>query len=369
MSTGRVTRAVWDARAAAVGISWVGDEPVSTYPPKAKRRARCLTCAHEWDAYPASIQQGRGCPECSRPLRGARRLTPEEWDRRAAAVGVEWTGERPRRTSDKRPARCLSCGCEWEANPANIAIGRTGCPTCAKQARADGRAYSRDEWDERAAAVGVEWIGDEPVRTTSTRRARCLTCGCEWDARPKAIYGGHGCPSCAGNAPRDRAVWDERAAAVGVEWIGDEAIRGHTPRRARCLACAHEWDVLPGNVRKGQGCPVCAPGGLDPTAPSSVYLVALLDRGLVKVGVMNRDTQNDRLRTHARRGWELVARWDVADGREALRVESAVLDWWRESGAVFATSDEVPAGDGYTEAAHGVDVPAALAYVEGLLRG
>ena len=49
-------------------------------------------------------------------------------------------------------------------------------------------------------------------------------------------------------------------------------------------------------------------------------------------------------------------------------VEKAVLAWWRERGATFASRDQVPAGDGYTETVHIglVDVPDTIRYIGGL---
>src|SRR5271167_616965 len=120
--------------------------------------------------------------------------------------------------------------------------------------------------------------------------------------------------------------------------------------------------VAPDKVQGGQGCPQCAVYGFDPADPSVVYLIALADRGIIKIGVMN--AGGDRINKHRSRGWALVDQWTTDDGHKALDLERAVKTWWRDQGAVFCERGEVPVGDGYTECVHteNVDVPGTLAY-------
>lgn len=79
----------------------------------------------------ACQSKGRGCPACANLTRGAERLTPEEWDRRAAAGGMEWVDERPELIGDKRLARCLDCATEWLAYSVRVPrliLGSDGSP-------------------------------------------------------------------------------------------------------------------------------------------------------------------------------------------------------------------------------------------------
>ncbi len=194
--------------------------------------------------------------------------------------------------------------------------------------------------------------------------ARCLTCGYEWKVVPASIYVGTGCPRCAGRTVT-WAEWDARAAAVGIEWLG-EISNSTTKVPARCLGCGYEWQVASDKVQGGQGCPQCAVYGFDPADPSIVYLIAIPDQGIMTIGVLN--AGGDRIAKHRSRGWELVRTWATDDGHQALDLGAAVLSWWRDQGATFATRDEVPAGDGFTESVHVgvVDITSTMAYVERL---
>jgi predicted nucleic acid-binding Zn-ribbon protein len=357
----RVSREEWDRRAAALGVEWVGEEPVMALSPHA---ARCLACGHLWHPRPGNVTQGRGCPKCARRRQGRERLGSQEWDRRAAEVGIEWKDQPPELVGDKRLARCLSCATEWLADSRVVARRARGCLSCRYQAVADSLKLPRDEWDRRAGAAGIEWVGDGPVWAMRKREARCPTCGHEWRAMPDAVRLGVGCPACAPNAPVSREEWDRRAAAVGVEWVGEEPFSSAEPHPARCLACGWEFSPRPSNVGSGQGCPACAPRGFDPVAPATIYLIRHDAGPFMKVGITGADP-GTRLTVHGRRGWEMLGTWAIPVGRDAVRIERLVVAWWRKRGATRCTRDEVPDGDGWTEAVHigRVDEPATIAYI------
>ena len=50
----------------------------------------------------------------------------------------------------------------------------------------------------------------------------------------------------------------------------------------------------------------------------------------LKIGISSTVTKVDRIETHAKNGWELIARWDVETAFVAETIEQEVLNWWRE---------------------------------------
>lgn len=412
----RVSREEWDRRAAAVGIEWVGDEPIYS---GQRREAQCLTCGHRWQAWPANARQGQGCKRCAD---NGRRRSSDEWDRRAAGVGIEWTGNAPVTSNIRHPARCLTCGHKWEVQPSSVSQGH-GCPVCAGNAPIDHDEWLRrasevgiewvdatpessmsltgarclscgyewsawpihvgrgvgcarcaqrsqrldaEAWHERAARAGIEWVAGSPQSSRQKHLARCLTCHYEWDAWPTSVAQGSGCPSCAGVAPVPRKEWDRRAAAVGVAWTSNPP-KGMLHRAAvRCLSCGYEYETTGTNVSNGAGCAACAQHGFDPSQPASVYLLRHDQRLLMKVGVTKTDSRH-RLNSHKWRGWEQIATWPVPLGRDALAIEKSVLEWWSASGARQCRRQDVPGGDGWTEAVHigtSADEPRTIAFIE-----
>lgn len=121
-----------------------------------------------------------------RPM-SPRRVTQEEWDRRAEAQGLRWL-DAVKGADIKTQAACLTCGYEWDGLPANVARG-SGCPQCA-------RRLSQDEWDQRAQAQGLRWL-DEVKGAHVKTPATCLTCGYGWEVTPDHVANGTGCPACA----------------------------------------------------------------------------------------------------------------------------------------------------------------------------
>ena len=199
--------------------------------------------------------------------------------------------------------------------------------------------------------------------------ARCLKCGYEWDAWPSSVAQGSGCPSCGGVAPVSRDEWDRRAAAAGIEWITGPP-KGTTHRApARCLTCGYEYEPTGMNVSNGAGCAACAQKGFDPAAPGTVYLIRHDDGPYIKVGITGPDPSR-RLTSHGLNGWEVLGTWPIPVGRDAEVIERAVIAWWKQSGATRCKRDELPEGQGWTEAVHiteAADEPRTLAYIEELV--
>jgi len=188
----------------------------------------------------------------SRP--GMSRISQDEWDRCAAAVGIEWL-EPVRNESTNNLARCLNCGREWKASPHHVSRGQR-CAQCAR------KIATQADWDRRGAEVGLAWHA--PVAASAVKTpARCLTCGHEWSPFPHAVASGQGCPRCAGNLPLGQPEWDQRAASVGIEWV-DPVVGIGTTSRARCLTCDHVWATWPGNVSKGPRLPGVRGSNRDP---------------------------------------------------------------------------------------------------------
>ena len=349
-----LSREEWNRRAAQLGLEWVGDERVLA---NTKHSARCVACGHEWVTKPSNSSN---CPSCSRI---AQRLTPEEWRSRATAVGLEWIDEPPMLYTQHAAARCLACGYEYDANAGSVSSGG-GCPSCAGVA-----PLTREEWNRRASAMDLEWIGNPPSRGAQHAIARCLVCGHEYETSGNNVAKGRRCPACAPNAPVAREEWDRRATAMGFEWIGGAPVASHAKHAIRCLTCGDEYEVKPYSVSNGHGCRSCAPHGFAPALPALVYLLRHEQGPLMKVGVTEARTDT-RLRLHGRRGWERIATWPVPFGRDALAIEKEVVGWWRAAGANPCTREDVPDGHGWTEAVHitaAADEPRTIASIEELV--
>lgn len=335
-----VAQETWDERALEAGLSWV--RPVTGA--RVKTEAECLSCGNRWNAIPYAVKAGSGCPECGISKRAAAKRIPQEvWDKRAAALELEWLEPV---TSGAKPTqcRCLNCGLVTAKRPNGVGAGK-GCSRCAGNAQ-----VPQEEWDRRAAAVKLQWL--EPVTTNGVKTlAECLKCSHTWSIAPSDVQQGQACPECARKKKGQYQVlpqseWQRRAAAVGLKWLEPVKHSG-TPTMALCLECGNKWPKSPDGVTSGSGCPNCASTGFDYSAPSTVYLLVNQD-GIAKVGITGQGrVRRLRLNKLALQGFELERVWEFDSGADARTVEKETHRRWRlEDGLPPA----IPAGtEGYTE--------------------
>ena len=94
--------------------------------------------------------------------------------------------------------RCKTCGYEWEVKAYNLLRG-TGCPKC----NITNRTKTREQFvrEVRVISPSIE-VNGEYVNTHTPIACRCGVCGYEWNPCPSVLLKGHGCPKCAGNAPK-----------------------------------------------------------------------------------------------------------------------------------------------------------------------
>jgi hypothetical protein len=341
----KITQKEWDERAAQRGCRWL-EEVVHA---RKKTKAECIKYGHQFLKDPGKISTSKGCPVCAR--KNAPRnipLTQEECDRRAAKLGLEWT-EPYTGQGVNTGIRCKTCSHEWKARPGNVFIGHK-CPMCAHNA-----PVSLEEWDRRAFAVGVKWIG--PYVNNRTHRAlECLTCKYQWSAQPSHIqFDETGCPSCAGNLPVPQEIRDEQIAQVGAKWL-ELCGTVHEKCPAQCLSCDHIWEPTPGDVNtQKSGCPRCARKGFNKTVASRLYLIKN-GENIGKVGITNNDTKMDRVARFNQLGWETVKIWHFDIGQKAYDAEQETIRWCREDMNVPpAYEDYIPNAKGVNGASETFD--------------
>ena len=354
-----------------------------------------------------------------------KRITQEEWDRRASSVSIQWLEEVGGANSKTR-ARCLRCGYEFLATPSVItrasAAGRDrSCRKCkttkdvskeewekrATRSRVDlvedvkrsdvpvtvrckvcretfstyprsltdgkgcrklqcgGWEPQQEDWDARIASVGARWLA--PVgRALEPVPAECLKCGLKWKPAPSDVNKGSGCPKCGGNFTTTQD-WEERAEESGVELLEDPVGKRPGKVQVRCKSCGLEWAVDPTSLWRGNGCPRCADFGFDHSGQTLLYLIRSGPVG--KIGVTNDspDQPSMRLREHAQKGFEPVAVWRFETGTEALTVEDVVLNWWRNDLKLDPVAAEV-AGSTETVRLDEVSVEEIIKFVQTNIR-
>ena len=92
---------------------------------------------------------------------------------------------------------------------------------------------------------------------------KCKKCGHLWSPVANSLVQGHGCPICAA---KERGVllrktpvqFKEELQNVNKNSLLLAPYSSYAKRvPCSCRICQHEWLALPGNLLKGNGCPIC----------------------------------------------------------------------------------------------------------------
>ncbi|MED1404899.1 zinc-ribbon domain-containing protein [Bacillus mycoides] len=165
----------------------------------------------------------------------------------------------------KAKHKCTVCKHEWDVLCVNILKG-IGCPKCActnsgKKRRKTHEQYEKEICEIHGGKISV--VGKYEVDRKKTKH-KCNECFHEWDVQPNSILNGSGCPKCADdNANIEKRkthkqyVTELKEKHSGKIDIIDKYISSQQKIKHKCNICNNEWDVIPNNLLKGQGCPVC----------------------------------------------------------------------------------------------------------------
>ena len=159
---------------------------------------KCMIDGFCWDASPANILAGKGCPECKRTkLQNSKLKLHEKYVEEAKQVNpnIVVLGKY---VGNRTPIlhKCTIDGYVWNASPGNILKG-CGCPKCGIESRKILRTKSHNDYIAEVFNINpnVEVV-DLYVDAETKIRHRCKIDGHEWYVLPSNILSGHGCPIC-----------------------------------------------------------------------------------------------------------------------------------------------------------------------------
>jgi hypothetical protein len=162
--------------------------------------------------------------------------------------------------------------------------------------------------------------------------------GHTWQARPDSVLGGSGCPECT-NTKFTKEIINAKLESRGIKI--DEYKNALSHSTFRCSK-NHTWVTKPSVVLGGSGCPTCADYGFSPDKPAWIYV--LIFSNFIKYGITN--NLKSRFRTHLlKNGKFKVAKIKSYDnGHCAKTLENQIKKIF---GGHYATKEQCP--DGYTE--------------------
>jgi len=318
---------------------------------------KCRRCGHEYPKKGCERVQGKGCGCCSNQY-----VVPGINDMATThpSLAEECLDDPTKHiagTTKTLRWKCRKCGHEYPKSGCQRVFGyRCGCCT---------NSYVVVGINDMATTrpdMARELLGD-PTKyvagTHSLLRWRCGVCGYKWPAtgaqrsRLKA-----GCRCCSNKIVvpgiNDMATTHPDLAK---ECLSDP--KAHIAGTSKtldwkCCKCGKEWPATGANrasKKNACGCPNCTKYGHNQSKPSFVYLICR--PGQIQYGIMN--TWTNRLKQHARKGWELLDKIEVT-GRKARSLETKIKQTLRAKGIPTGREAFREKFEGSTEAFQEVDL-------------
>ena len=221
---------------------------------------------------------------------------------------------------------------------------------------------------ETHPAIAAEWhpklngdLTPDKVSSGSSKKVWWIDkYGHEWESTINHRLQGRNCPYCSGNKLLlGFNDLQSRHPALAAEWhptkngdLKPSSIHGGQPRSYWWLgACGHEWKQLLTSRTLGSGCPTCSIGGFRTTEPATLYFLHNPQLQAFKVGITNKDKKVDRIGNFAKKGWQVVYRWESESGLIILNCETLFFRWLRRDKQipVYLHKETIGAMGGETE--------------------
>lgn len=382
-----------------------GLQPLEDYPGANRPwKCECLTCGKTINPQYSRVKSGTGCAFCagkmvspeeavevmrsaqlepmvpypgsrahwkSKCLRCNRIVSPTYGDVRIGDGGCKFCGKKyvdPNEASELMREKgfipqvpypgngvgwhCKCAKCGRDVYPAyNTVNGRnSGCKYC------KGVFVDEDDAVEFMLENNLEPLVPYPG-ASQPWKCKCLVCGKKVSPRYGGIVQGQGgCGYCS------RSFVDPEDAIQVMLKNQLQPLEPYTrsdgPWKCKCLKCGRTVTPAYVAVNGGQGgCKYCASRGIDYAAPAFVYLITHVELGAHKVGIGNDKTRNNRLKEHAKDGWEIYKSMAFESGDKAEKIEQAVLKWLRieRNLPIYLISEQMPQG-GYSETVDAAEI-------------
>lgn len=103
----------------------------------------------------------------------------------------------------------------------------------------------------------VNIIGDY-INSISKIKVECKKCGYIWEMLPSNILKNRGCPLCAKNQKKSHNLFLNELKFINSNIkILSTYQNSHKRIECECILCKHKWLARPTNLLRGHGCPMC----------------------------------------------------------------------------------------------------------------
>ena len=183
---------------------------------RTKIKCKCKIDGYEWTPRPDKLLLGTGCPKCA----GVVKPTTEEFIAKVKQINpnIEILKDYVNANTKIR-CKCRIDGYEWEVRPYSLLNG-IGCPKCGYKTSAQKQSRTYEEFINKLHKVNPNIIvlGDY-INTYTKIKCKCTKCEHEWEAQPKNLLHGIGCPKC--NTSKGEKRIAQYLDNLGIDYIYD----------------------------------------------------------------------------------------------------------------------------------------------------
>ena len=277
-----------------------------------------------------------GCPICGnrKALAGFNDLTTTHPKLALEADG--WDPTTVIASSEQKFKWKCSKGHSYSSVLSSRAYAGNGCPVCANRIVIAGVndlatthpeiAKEAEGWDPSTVSFG----------NVTKQQWKCLLDHKYLISPNSRTFKLSGCPICANqellSGFNDLATKYPEIAAEADGWDPTLFIAGTRKRQKWKCAEGHTFFAsLDSRTSKGSGCPTCTKYGFDPNKDGWLYFMEHESFGYLQIGITN--FPDDRLKLHAKFGWELLQLRGPMDGHLTANWETSILRMLRAKSA------------------------------------
>lgn len=259
----------------------------------------------------------------------------------------------------------ITCGLEGAPRMCHIQAGRVACKSCGRKKVSDARR--RTDESTRGIMQDAGWEPLVPYEGNKVPwKCRCKFCGrIGTPTFNNVLTHGSACGFCTGNKVDIKDAWKiMREASLEPQ---EEYPGAGVPWKSICLICNNFTFPRFADVKNGIRCSTCSKSGMNYSQPSYLYLMINVSLQSIKVGISNNDSNQNRIVRHRKHGWELVSKYDFKTGKEAIKLENAVLQWLKKTKRLrMHLSPELMPQGGFSETFDSTEV--SMSEIDGFIR-
>ena len=255
--------------------------------------------------------------------------------------------------------KCLHIKCDRivYVRYSGIKDGEGGCIPCGYLSRDLGKIKLKEK-DTKAVMLKAKLQPLEPYKTTNKKwKCKCLVCGTiVYPTYATVKRTGTACITCGTIRRGIKRRMPEQKAVETMLKAKLKPLEPYTNTKTnwkcKCLKCGTVVYPNLGDIVNGDGgCSTCAPFGINMLNPSYLYLITHIEFNAHKIGIGNHKKRKDRLEKFQKTGWDKYKVWQIKTGKEALRVERAVLKILRKDMKLpmYLSKKDMPKTEGHTE--------------------